>query len=86
MDNLQGFEPFGSDLVADMPAYAVFDDEDAAIEPPPLISVDERRMQVRAYNFWTSQLDGKNYPSIEELDPAVVDDFRDYIRYRKSID
>ena len=78
MDNLQGFEPFGSDLVADMPAYAVFDDEDAAIEPPPLISVDERRMQVRAYNFWTSQLDGKNYPSIEELDPAVVDDFRDY--------
>jgi hypothetical protein len=56
----------------------VFDDGDAAIEPPPLISVDERRMQVRAYNFWTAQLDGKNYPCIEELDPAAVDDFRDY--------
>lgn len=78
MDNLQAFEPFGSDLGADMPAYAIFDDEDAAIEPPPLVSVDERRMQVRAYNFWAAQLHGKNYPSIEELDPAAVDDFRDY--------
>lgn len=78
MDNLQPFEPFGSDLGADMPAYALFDDEDAAIEPPPFISVDERRMQVRAYNFWTSQLHDKNYPSIEELDPADVEDFRDY--------
>ena len=78
MDNLRGFEPFGSDLGADMPAYALFDEEDAAIEPPPVISVDERRMQVRAYNFWTSQLHDKNYPSIEELDPAAVADFRDY--------
>lgn len=78
MDNLRGFEPFGSDLGADMPAYALFDEEDAAIEPPPVISGDERRMQVRAYNFWTSQLHDKNYPSIEELDPAAVADFRDY--------
>lgn len=78
MDNLHGFEPFGSDLGADMPVYALFDEEDAAIEPPPVISGDERRMQVRAYNFWTAQLHDKNYPSIEELDPAAVEDFRDY--------
>jgi hypothetical protein len=78
MDNLRGFEPFGSDLEADLPAYALYEDEDAAIEPPPLISGDERRMQVRAYNFWTSQLHDKNYPSIEELDPSAVEDFRDY--------
>lgn len=78
MDNLRGFEPFGSGLDADLPAYASFDDEDAAIEPPPVISGDERRMQVRAYNFWTSQLQDKNYPCIEELDPSAVDDFRDY--------
>jgi hypothetical protein len=78
MDNLRGFEPFGSDLDADLPAYTLYEDEDAAIEPPPLISGDERRMQVRAYNFWTSQLHGKNYPSIEELDPSAVEDFRDY--------
>lgn len=78
MDNLHGFEPFGSELGTDLPAYALFDDEDAAIEPPPVISGDERRMQVRAYNFWTAQLHDKNYPSIEELDPASVEDFRDY--------
>jgi hypothetical protein len=78
MDNLRGFEPYGSDYQADVPGYAVFDDEDAAIEAPPVVSTDERRMQVRAYNFWTAQLNDKNYPSIEELDPAAVEDFCDY--------
>ena len=78
MDNLRGFEPFGSDLDADLPAYTLFEDEDAAIEPPPIIYGDERRMQVRALNFWTSQLHDKNFPSIEELDPSAIEDFRDY--------
>ena len=78
MDNLRGFEPFGSDSGAEFPGYAAFDEEDAAIEPPPVISGDERRMQVRAYNFWTAQLHEKNYPCIEELDPSSVEDFRDY--------
>ena len=78
MDNLRGLEPYGSDYQPDVPGYAVFDDEDAAIEAPPVVSTDERRMQVRAYNFWTAQLHDKNYPSIEELDPSTVEDFRDY--------
>jgi hypothetical protein len=78
MDNLRGFEPFGSDLDAEMPAYTLYEDEDAAIEPPPFISGDERRMQVRVYNFWTSQLHDKNFPSIEELNPSAIEDFRDY--------
>jgi hypothetical protein len=78
MDNLRGFEPFGSDNIADFPSYAAFENEDAAIEAPPVISGDERRMQVRAYNFWTAQLHEKNYPCIEELDPASVEDFNDY--------
>jgi len=78
MDNLRGFEPFGSDSDADLPGYAAFDEEDAAIEAPPVVSGDERRMQVRAYNFWTAQLHDKNYPCIEELDPSSVEDFRDF--------
>lgn len=78
MDNLRGFEPFGSDNEADIPSYAAFEDEDAAIEAPPVVSGDERRMQVRAYNFWTAQLHDKNYPSIEELDPEGVQDFSEY--------
>ncbi len=79
MDNLRGFEPFGSEPELGEPTYAAFDDEDdAAIEAPPVVSGDERRMQVRAYNFWTAQLHDKNYPSIEELDPEGVQDFREY--------
>lgn len=83
MDNLRGFGPFGDTLQDgvgfDSPAYASFEEnEDAAIEAPPVVSGDERRMQVRAYNFWTSQLGEGNYPNIEELDPESVVDFRDF--------
>ena len=85
MDNLRGFGPFGEShdgfghFDSDVPVYASFEEqEDAAIEPPPVISGDERRMQVRAYNFWTSHLGEGNYPNIEDLDPESVEDFRDY--------
>jgi len=49
--------------------------DEAAIERPPEIGSDERRMQVRAYNYWVSLLDGRPYPKIEDLDPANIDDF-----------
>lgn len=39
------------------------------------IGTDERRMHVRAYNYWVSLLDGRDYPSIEDLDPASITDF-----------
>lgn len=39
------------------------------------IGTDERRMHVRAYNHWVSLLDGCDFPSIEDLEPANVDDF-----------
>jgi hypothetical protein len=81
MDNMRGLGPFDSEYEdGGGPAYAEYDaDEtaDAAIEAPPAIGQDERRMQVRAYNFWTSQLGDGNYPNIEELDPDGVQDFRD---------
>src|SRR5689334_17413218 len=44
---------------------------DVAIE----IGSDERRMHVRAYNYWVSLLDGRDYPSIEDLEPGDVEDF-----------
>lgn len=81
MDNLRGFDAVdrGKDSVdAGYLAYSVDDSEDAAIDAPPAIGSDERRMQVRAYNFWATQLNGKNYPGIEELDPEQVEDFREY--------
>jgi hypothetical protein len=39
------------------------------------IGTDERRMHVRAYNYWVSLLDGRDYPSIEDLEPGAVTDF-----------
>jgi hypothetical protein len=50
-------------------------------EPPAVddvtaaIGTDERRMHVRAYNYWVSLLDGRDYPSIEDLEPANLSDF-----------
>jgi hypothetical protein len=43
------------------------------IEVP--ISADERRLQVRAFNYWGSLLRGRDFPSIEDLDPASVAEF-----------
>ena len=39
------------------------------------IDTDERRMHVRAYNYWVSLLGGRDYPSIEDLEPGEVSDF-----------
>ncbi|MEO1168257.1 MAG: hypothetical protein AAFW97_06055 [Pseudomonadota bacterium] len=50
-------------------------DSDAAIEAPPEIGTDERRMHVRAYNHWASLLRDRAYPSIEDLDPSTISDF-----------
>ena len=34
-------------------------------------------MHVRAYNYWVSLLNGRDYPSIEDLEPGEVSDFAD---------
>jgi hypothetical protein len=49
--------------------------DDAAIETPPLVGSDERRMQVRAYNYWASLLGERSLPSIEDLTPQDLEDF-----------
>jgi hypothetical protein len=47
--------------------------DEPAIEAPPAIGTDERRMHVRAYNYWVSLLEGRSYPSIDDLDPDLPD-------------
>lgn len=48
-------------------------------EPPPAgIAQDERRMQVRAYNYWTSLLGHRAFPRIQDLDPNDRPDFVDH--------
>ena len=51
------------------------DDSAAAYDVAAAIGTDERRMHVRAYNYWVSLLDGRDFPSIEDLEPADVSDF-----------
>ena len=46
-----------------------------ADDPSLTIGTDERRMHVRAYNYWVSLLDGRDFPSIEDLDPENITDF-----------
>ena len=55
--------------------FAGQSDEDTGIDTPLTIGNDERRMHVRAYNYWVSLLDGRAYPSIEDLEPSNLEDF-----------
>jgi hypothetical protein len=66
MDNYREF---------DDPHAGASGDEEPVMERPPEIGVDERRMHVRAYNYWVSLLGGRAYPSIADLDPANIEDF-----------
>lgn len=47
--------------------------DDAAIDAPPLVGVDERRMQVRAYNIWSALLGACQWPAIGQLDIGTLD-------------
>ncbi|MCJ7421441.1 hypothetical protein [Sphingomicrobium astaxanthinifaciens] len=38
-------------------------------------AIADRRMQVRAYNYWYSLLDGRDFPSIDDLRPADLQHF-----------
>ena len=67
MENLRAF--------AEDIDWGVGGEEEARIGAPPEIGFDERRMHVRAYNYWVSLLDGRTYPSIEDLNPDEIDDF-----------
>jgi hypothetical protein len=42
---------------------------------PPGIGLDERRMQVRAYNHWLAMVEDSELPAVEELRPETIADF-----------
>src|SRR5438876_7685622 len=69
---MDSYREYPSDF--DLPASAgqLADDVAAAI------GTDERRMHVRAYNYWVSLLEGRDFPSIEELEPGDVADFANH--------
>jgi hypothetical protein len=76
MDTLRG--TFGSSEPDDAVGPDDTLDRDGAASAqlsPAAIGQDERRMQVRAYNHWASQLEDRMFPLIEDLDPANLPDF-----------
>ena len=83
MDTPRGFDEHRHDFhdaghVDDLAQFEgpVEDATEAAVEDAIMpIGGDERRMHVRAYNFWVSLLHGRPFPSIEDLAPADIPDF-----------
>ena len=65
---VDGGQPFGG-------SYDSGDDETGRELPPALVGQSERRMQVRAYNFWAAMLDDRAFPSVSQLDADNLPDF-----------
>jgi hypothetical protein len=77
MDSLRG--QFGrADYGDDQRDYDTGEEDAISEAPPSPVGQDERRMQVRAYNHWASQLGERNFPAIEDLDPSGLGDFGPY--------
>ncbi|MBU6266463.1 MAG: hypothetical protein KGN34_02910 [Sphingomonadales bacterium] len=54
-------------------------EDDIGHEPlPPLVGQDERRLQVRAYNYWASLLGNRNFPAISDFHPEDMPDLAPY--------
>jgi hypothetical protein len=85
MDTYRGISKDGSegqdplDYAAEYTAYEESIDEQGTVAaPPPPIGQDERRMQVRAYNFWASLLDQGQFPPVQSLLDGHLPDFADH--------
>ncbi len=48
---------------------------DEGMDAPPIVRFDERRMHIRAYNYWASLLKDRPLPSIDDLNPSEIQDF-----------
>src|SRR6476620_5007303 len=67
---MDGFREYPSEF--DLPQAT---EADQPYDVSAAIGTDERRMHVRAYNHWVSLLRGRDFPSIEDLEPDEVEDF-----------
>lgn len=52
--------------------------EEPVMETPPVMGAGrERRVSVRAYNYWASLLAGREFPSVSDLNANDISSFRD---------
>lgn len=81
MDSMRGFadEPGPLGLFAGSDPDDDLLDGDLVDQPlPPLMGADERRMQVRAYNFWAGMLGDSRLPLVGPLLAGQWPDFADH--------
>ena len=80
MDRLGGeFDAYGAGRDFGDGEQDGYADDGAHSNPPPSpVGQDERRMQVRAYNHWSSLLGSETLPHIEDLEPEFLGDFGPY--------
>jgi hypothetical protein len=74
MDRMREFRE-DRDYAPEVPDGYKNDTVEQGIDAPVVIGTDERRMHVRAYNHWASLLNGRAYPSVEDLHPEDGQDF-----------
>ena len=67
---MDGFREYPSEF--DLPQAT---EADQPYDVSAAIGTDERRMHVRAYNHWVSLLNGRDFPTIDDLDSSEVEDF-----------
>lgn len=81
MDTLRDFDRDSSvEADFDLAGYedSIGYDDDVASDPPPqVVGQDERRMQVRAYNYWASLLGQHSFPLVATLLDGQYPDFAD---------
>lgn len=75
MDTLRGFDRDAAEAELDLSGF----EDDAPSEPPPVVGQDERRMQVRAYNYWAGQLGQHAFPLVAPLLAGQYPDFADNV-------
>ncbi|MBF9150808.1 hypothetical protein [Novosphingobium jiangmenense] len=73
MDTLRGFDRDAAEAELDLSGF----EDDAPSEPPPVVGQDERRMQVRAYNYWAGLLGDHSFPPVASLLAGHYPDFAD---------
>jgi hypothetical protein len=78
MDTLRGNFADSVGIFEDEDRFDSADDDTVSDSLPAAIGQDERRMQVRAYNFWTGLLGDRKFPSIDDLDANSLPDFGPY--------
>ncbi|GAB5348660.1 PAS domain-containing protein [Alteriqipengyuania sp. 357] len=77
MDSLRGKFGFSDDPGDDGAWDRNDDDSECAVDdsPPAPVGPDERRMQVRAYNYWAGLLGERAFPSVEAINLDAMPEF-----------